>query len=107
MFTLRLDCRFIMLTRAPGWRTADVSGGGGLGKSPLLKAILNEDNLLPTSSSRGCTAAVVELKLYSDLLEPQQKCLPGTTTTTKVNDKPANLYRGDVHFISLQDRSNE
>merc|ERR1739848_378728 len=45
--------------------TIGVLGNTGVGKSSLLNALLNEASILPTSGSRGCTAAVVELK-YND-----------------------------------------
>ncbi|XP_043922330.1 uncharacterized protein LOC122797873 [Protopterus annectens] len=38
-----------------------VVGGTGAGKSTLLNALLDEEDLLPTSSMRACTASVVEV----------------------------------------------
>jgi len=67
-------------------------GGTGVGKSSLLKALLHEDNILPTSSSRGCTAAAVELKFNRDFAKPKGKIA---------------VYRGQVDFISLQDWVDE
>lgn len=62
-------------------------------KSSLLNALLDEANVLPTSGSRGCTAAVVELRFNKSLLESQ-----GAQTT---------VYKGQVEFISLQDWQEE
>jgi Dynamin family len=67
-------------------------GGTGVGKSSLLKALLNEDNILPTSSSRGCTAAVVELKYNQDLIRSKGD---------------VDVYKGNIEFISLQDWKDE
>lgn len=67
-------------------------GGTGVGKSSLLKALLNEDNILPTSSSRGCTAAVVELKFNLEFRKPQVQVA---------------VYKGEIEFIALQDWKDE
>jgi hypothetical protein len=71
-----------------------VLGNTGVGKSSLLNALLDEANVLPTSGSRGCTAAVVELRFNTALKETQ----PGTETT---------VYKGQVEFIKLQDWLDE
>ena len=47
-----------------------VLGGTGVGKSSLLNALLGEASILPTSGSRGCTAAVVELRYNEALKRP-------------------------------------
>jgi hypothetical protein len=60
-------------------------GSTGVGKSSLLNALLNEAAVLPTSGSRGCTAAVVELRFNSELHAP--------TVATPV-------YKGEVEFIT-------
>ena len=65
-----------------------VLGNTGVGKSSLLNALLEEASVLPTSGSRGCTAAVVELKFNNDLKH--------ATSTV-----PA--YKGEVEFITLQE----
>ena len=44
-----------------------VLGGTGVGKSSLLNALLGEADILPTSGSRGCTAAPVELRYNAQL----------------------------------------
>jgi len=64
-----------------------VLGNTGVGKSSLLNALLNEASILPTSGSRGCTAAVVELR-----------------------HQPAEadaVYTGRVEFIALQEWLDE
>lgn len=63
-------------------------GGTGVGKSSLLNALLEQSNILPTSGSRGCNAAVVELRFNRGL------AMPGVQTP---------VYRGLVEFISLQE----
>ena len=50
-----------------------VLGSTGVGKSSLLNALLGEASILPTSGSRGCTAAVVELFYNKDLLSASQQ----------------------------------
>jgi hypothetical protein len=60
------------------------------GKSSLLNALLDEASVLPTSGSRGCTAAVVELRFNKELLQP-------------VGDKMPPVYKGEVEFITLQE----
>lgn len=67
------------------------------GKSSLLNALLDEAQVLPTSGSRGCTAAVVELVFHADLAEPEPKH-PHT---------PVPVYRGEVEFITLEDWRKE
>lgn len=67
--------------------------GTGVGKSSLHKALLNEDNILPTTSSRGCTAAVVELNF--------------NRTFCNARPQPIDVYLGTVQFLSLQDWLDE
>lgn len=69
-----------------------VLGNTGVGKSSLLNAILEEASVLPTSGSRGCTAAVVELRF--------NKALKDTTEEVPV-------YKGEVEFITLQEWAAE
>jgi hypothetical protein len=56
-----------------------------------LNALLDEAAVLPTSGSRGCTAAVVELSFNQDLVKP-----PAEAETIAV-------YRGKVEFIKPKD----
>ena len=63
-------------------------GNTGVGKSSLLNALLDEASILPTSGSRGCTAAVVELRYNTDL---QQQGFQGERA----------VYKGTVEFMTL------
>lgn len=54
-----------------------------------MNALLDEASVLPTSGSRGCTAAVVELRFNSELLEQGN------------GDDEKPVYRGIVEFITL------
>ena len=65
------------------------------GKSSLLNALLDEAAVLPTSGSRGCTAAVVELLFNSEILH---KC---------DDPKQIPLYKGVVEFMQLEDWRKE
>jgi nitrate reductase NapAB chaperone NapD len=66
-----------------------VLGNTGVGKSSLLNALLDEDSVLPTSGSRGCTATVVELRFNKAL----QTNMSLSTTVP--------VYKGEVEFITL------
>lgn len=66
------------------------------GKSSLLNSLLEEASVLPTSGSRGCTAAVVEL-VFNSALVKQSTC---------PNEK-VPVYRGEVEFITLADWQKE
>mmetsp|Transcript_8989 Transcript_8989/g.17921 ORF Transcript_8989/g.17921 Transcript_8989/m.17921 type:complete len:1419 (-) Transcript_8989:154-4410(-) len=77
-----------------------VLGNTGVGKSSLLNGLLDEAAVLPTSGSRGCTAAVVELVYNSELLKE-----PDTTVAEKLPVVPA--YKGTVEFITLDDWTKE
>lgn len=68
--------------------TIGVLGHTGVGKSSLLNALLNEASILPTSGSRGCTAAVVELRFQ-----------PAIENTA--------MYHGCVEFIALKEWYDE
>lgn len=57
-------------------------------QSSLLNAILDEAAVLPTSGSRGCTAAVVELRYNNDLVAVSE------------NDKEVAVYKGEVEFMT-------
>jgi hypothetical protein len=72
-----------------------VLGNTGVGKSSLLNALLEEAAVLPTSGSRGCTAAVVELRFNKDLLNK-------TKSSSLVP-----VYCGKVEFIKLEDWGKE
>lgn len=69
-----------------------VLGNTGVGKSSLLNALLEEASVLPTSGSRGCTAAVVELRFNKDLKD----------ATAEVP-----VYKGEVEFITLKEWAME
>lgn len=64
-------------------------GQTGVGKSSLLNALLDEADILPTSGSRGCTAAVVELRYNKEF---------ASLSTGKTA-----VYKGRVEFIALND----
>jgi hypothetical protein len=89
-----------------------VLGSTGVGKSSLLNALLDEAAVLPTSGSRGCTAAVVELTYNRDLLVGSDD---QTTTTTTNSITSANstaptkvpVYKGKVEFMKLVDWTTE
>jgi hypothetical protein len=69
------------------------------GKSSLLNALLDEAAVLPTSGSRGCTAAVVELVYNHDLLGDAKAAKPQGTARTK----EVPVYRGEVEFMKKED----
>jgi hypothetical protein len=70
-------------------------GGTGVGKSSLLNALLDEAQVLPTSGSRGCTAAVVELRFNHDLLKHSG------SLDEKAGTCP--VYKGRVEFMALDE----
>lgn len=45
-----------------------VFGSTGAGKSSMLNCLLGEEDVLPTSGMRACTACVVELSWHSERL---------------------------------------
>ena len=71
-------------------------GNTGVGKSSLLNALLGEASILPTSGSRGCTAAVVEL-VYNETL------LDGMDQQARRRSKQVPVYWGEVEFMREQD----
>lgn len=71
-----------------------VLGNTGVGKSSLLNALLDEASVLPTSGSRGCTAAVVELRFNKEL-----QTMNDTDTIW--------AYKGEVEFIRLEEWTSE
>ena len=75
------------------------------GKSSLLNGLLDEAAVLPTSGSRGCTAAVVELVFHSELTIK-------ATNNDNDNEDAADqstipVYRGEVELITLEDWRKE
>ena len=76
-----------------------VLGNTGVGKSSLLNSLLDEASILPTSGSRGCTAAVVELK-YNDKLKGAG-IGSGEGGATRAASTP--VYEGVVEFIKAED----
>lgn len=63
-----------------------------------MNALLDEAAVLPTSGSRGCTAAVVELVYHSELAaEPEEGAPPRTVP----------VYQGAVEFMTLEDWKKE
>ena len=75
--------------------TIGVLGNTGVGKSSLLNALLNEASILPTSGSRGCTAAVVELRYNYKVAK------------MKPNDQNIFAYEADIEFMKKDDWLNE
>jgi Dynamin family len=71
-------------------------GRTGVGKSSLLNALLDEASILPTSGSRGCTAAVVELRFNTALHEVNPD-----------SDVEVPVYTCQVELMSLDDWNKE
>jgi hypothetical protein len=67
----------------------------------LLNALLDEAAVLPTSGSRGCTAAVVELRFNSDLAKEQQ------ATSIAIGTETVPVYKGEVEFMTLAEWGQE
>jgi hypothetical protein len=65
-----------------------VVGTTGTGKSSVINAILGEEDLVPTSCMRACTAVITEL-IYNDSEDPDKK------------------YRAEIHFITRDDWEKE
>lgn len=63
-------------------------------QSSLLNALLDEAAVLPTSGSRGCTAAVVELRSNCELSKVK-------------DDNEVDVYRGYVEFMTRQEWDSE
>ena len=96
-----------------------VLGNTGVGKSSLLNALLGEASILPTSGSRGCTAAVVELRYNAALLEtPEQldnaaaaAAAAATSSSSSSSSssfkKTVPVYDGVVEFIQLGEWQTE
>ena len=79
-----------------------VLGNTGVGKSSLLNALLGEASILPTSGSRGCTAAVVELT-YNDKLLTKRESSDNNLDLSSAEDSEVSVYEGTVEFIRFQD----
>lgn len=84
----------LLAKKVPPQAVIGVLGNTGVGKSSLLNALLDEASILPTSGSRGCTAAVVELRFNTDL---KQQAIEGG----------APVYKGEVEFMSLSEWHTE
>jgi hypothetical protein len=80
-----------------------VLGSTGVGKSSLLNALLDEAAVLPTSGSRGCTAAVVELTYNRDLIEDTTLAKSKTSSIANNAGKKIPVYKGKVEFIKLEE----
>ncbi|KAK3357103.1 hypothetical protein B0T25DRAFT_589476 [Lasiosphaeria hispida] len=65
-----------------------VVGSTGSGKSSIINAVLDEEDLVPTSSMRACTAVITEIA-YNHSNEEKQE------------------YRADIHFISTDEWMKE
>ncbi|KAG2461126.1 SLIP GTPase, partial [Polypterus senegalus] len=59
-----------------------IFGKTGAGKSSLINALLNEDDLLPVSSRKACTSCIVEVKAHEDLFN--------------------STYKAEIQFISKE-----
>ena len=64
-----------------------------------MNALLDEASVLPTSGSRGCTAAVVELRFNKDLQVKEDD--------NSSMDHLLTVYKGEVEFITLQEWAQE
>ncbi|XP_039595943.1 nuclear GTPase SLIP-GC-like isoform X2 [Polypterus senegalus] len=60
-----------------------IFGKTGAGKSSLINALLNEDDLLPVSSRKACTSCIVEVKAHEDLFN--------------------STYKAEIQFISKEE----
>jgi len=67
--------------------------------------MLDEAAVLPTSGSRGCTAAVVELTYNHDLVEDNNNTRTATVAT--ITNKQVPVYKGKVEFMKLDDWTKE
>ena len=65
-----------------------VVGDTGAGKSSVINALLDEENLVPTSCMRACTAVVTEISYNKD-------------------EEGPNKYRAEVEFIKHEDWAKE
>lgn len=65
-----------------------VVGSTGAGKSSVINAVLDQEDLVPTSNMRACTAVITEIT-YNESTNKQE------------------AYRGEVHFISKEQWTRE
>uniref|UniRef100_A0A8C4T3S2 SCAN box domain-containing protein n=1 Tax=Erpetoichthys calabaricus TaxID=27687 RepID=A0A8C4T3S2_ERPCA len=63
-----------------------IFGMTGTGKSSLINALLNEMNLLPTSSSTACTSCIVQVQTH---------------------ENNSSMYRAEIEFISKEEWEEE
>ncbi|RUP50458.1 hypothetical protein BC936DRAFT_139017 [Jimgerdemannia flammicorona] len=91
-------------------------GTAGAGKSSLIKALLDEPDLLPTSAERSCTSCVCELTfntsnnayeadiefISSEEWQEELKTLLGLLTNDegKLNLSPSNEHGGNVSVLT-------
>jgi hypothetical protein len=94
-----------ILSKAAPKTSIGVLGNTGVGKSSLLNAILDEAAVLPTSGSRGCTAAVVELSFNADLKKAAPLLQAQDDDETAITTTP--VYKGKVEFIRHQEWMTE
>lgn len=66
----------------------------------MLNALLDESSVLPTSGSRGCTAAAVQLVYNSSLVQEKPQDTPQ-------EEKEVPVYLGEVEFMKKEDWENE
>jgi len=96
----------LLIGKAGPKTVVGVLGATGVGKSSMLNALLDEAAVLPTSGSRGCTAAVVELTYNTDLLQDPM----GRERTPSINTMPPKkvpVYKGKIEFMTLEDWATE
>jgi ABC-type glutathione transport system ATPase component len=62
-------------------------GETGAGKSSMVNALIGEEGLIPCNAMRACTAVPVEIAYNT-------------------SDDPAELYRGEIEFVSQDEVSN-
>lgn len=65
-----------------------ILGNTGAGKSSLINALLDEENIIPTNCMRACTAVPTEICYNHD-------------------DNPNQSYRGEAEFVSEEDWQRE
>lgn len=65
-----------------------VVGSTGAGKSSVINAVLDEEDLLPTNCMRACTAAIMEVSYNT-------------------SDDPNEKYRAEVEFITADEWAKE
>jgi len=79
-------------------------GSTGVGKSSLLNALLDEAAVLPTSGSRGCTAAVVELRFNRELFDITSENNDAEKENgSQEEEENTVVYMGQIELMSLHD----